>query len=89
MNWKVGSKATIALAAAAWVSFAHAQEKPTELKLGITTFTSGPASVFGVPAKAAAELWIEEFNAAGGLNGVKLAPTFIDEGLGGDKFLSE
>ena len=90
MNWKVGSKATIALAAAAWVSCAHAQDaKPAVLKLGIATFTSGPASVFGVPAKAAAELWIEEFNAAGGLNGVKLAPTFIDEGLGGDKFLSE
>ena len=38
---------------------AFAQQKPAELKLGITTFTSGPASVFGVPAKAAAELWIE------------------------------
>lgn len=63
--------------------------KPTELKVGITTFTSGAASVFGVPAKAAAELWIEEFNAAGGLNGVKLTPVFVDEGLGGDKFLSE
>jgi branched-chain amino acid transport system substrate-binding protein len=63
--------------------------KPAVLKLGITTFTSGPASVFGAPAKSAAELWIEEFNAAGGFNGVKLVPTFIDEGLGGDKFLSE
>src|SRR5438105_11127712 len=63
--------------------------KPAELKIGITTFTSGAASVFGVPAKAAAELWIEEFNAAGGLNGVKLTPVFVDEGLGGDKFLSE
>ena len=63
--------------------------KPAELKLGISTFLSGPASVFGVPAKAAADLWIEEFNAAGGLNGVKLVPTYIDEGLGSDKMLSE
>lgn len=63
--------------------------KPSELKVGITTFTSGPASVFGVPAKAAAEMWIEDYNKAGGLNGVKLVPVFIDEGLGGDKFLSE
>lgn len=63
--------------------------KPTELKVGITTFLSGPASVFGVPAKAAAELWIEEFNAAGGINGVKISPIFIDEGLGSDKMLSE
>jgi branched-chain amino acid transport system substrate-binding protein len=63
--------------------------KPTELKLGITTFLSGPASVFGVPAKAAADLYIEQINAAGGVNGVKIVPTYIDEGVGGDKFLSE
>lgn len=68
---------------------ANAQSKPSELKLGITTFTSGPASVFGVPAKAAAEIWIEEANAKGGLHGVKLVPVFIDEGGGGDKLLSE
>jgi branched-chain amino acid transport system substrate-binding protein len=90
MNWKVGLKTVLALAAAAWLGAAHAQDgKPAALKLGITTFLSDPASVFGVPARAAAELWIEEFNAAGGIQGVKLTPTFIDEGLGGDKFLSE
>lgn len=68
---------------------AQAQEKPTEMKIGITTFTSGAASVFGVPAKAAAELLIEEMNAAGGIGGVKVSPSFIDEGVGGDKMLSE
>ena len=68
---------------------AFAQAKPAELKVGITTFLSGPASVFGVPAKAAAELYIEELNAAGGVNGVKIVPTFIDEGVGADKLLSE
>ena len=31
---------------------ASAQDKPAELKIGISTFTSGAASVFGVPAKA-------------------------------------
>ena len=31
---------------------AGAQTKPTELRVGITTFLSGPASVFGVPAQA-------------------------------------
>ena len=63
--------------------------KPATLPLGITTFLTGSASVFGIPGKAAAELWIEEFNAKGGIDGVKLSPRFIDEGLGGDKFLSE
>lgn len=66
-----------------------AQDKPAELKIGITTFTSGAASVFGVPAKAAAELLIEDINKAGGIGGVKVVPTFIDEGVGGDKMLSE
>ena len=76
---------SLLLAASAFAQTA----KPAEIKLGIATFLSGPASVFGVPAKAAAELWIEDFNAAGGLNGVKFVPTFIDEGLGSDKMLSE
>ncbi len=68
---------------------ALAQDKPAELKIGISTFTSGAASVFGVPAKAAAELLIDEMNAAGGIGGVKISATFIDEGIGGDKLLSE
>ena len=67
---------------------AIAQDKPAELKIGISTFTSGAASVFGVPAKAAAELLIDEMNAAGGIGGVKIAATYIDEGIGGDKLLS-
>lgn len=68
---------------------ASAQDKPAELKIGITTFTSGAASVFGVPAKAAAEMLIEDMNKAGGIGGVKISPVFVDEGIGGDKLLSE
>ncbi|HXE50849.1 MAG TPA: ABC transporter substrate-binding protein [Ramlibacter sp.] len=68
---------------------ALAQDKPAELKIGISTFTSGAASVFGVPAKAAAELLIDDMNAAGGIGGVKINATYIDEGVGGDKLLSE
>lgn len=79
----------IAAALAMSAGLAMAQDKPAELKIGITTFTSGAASVFGVPAKAAAELLIEDLNASGGIGGVKVTPTFIDEGLGGDKMLSE
>ncbi len=68
---------------------AQAQVKPTELKIGITTFLSGPASVFGVPAKNAADIIIEDINAQGGIGGVKISATFIDEGVGADKMLSE
>lgn len=80
------------LATAAALSLAvpaTAQDKPETLRIGITTFLTGPASVFGVPGRAAAELLIEQMNAAGGIGGVKVTPTFIDEGLGGDKMLSE
>jgi branched-chain amino acid transport system substrate-binding protein len=79
----------IALALAIGSGAALAQDKPAELKIGISTFTSGAASVFGVPAKAAAELLIEDMNKAGGIAGVKITPIFIDEGIGGDKLLSE
>ena len=78
-----------AAALAASALLVQAQDKPAELKIGITTFLSGAASVFGVPGKAAAELLIEDINAQGGIGGVKIVPTFIDEGVGGDKMLSE
>ena len=70
-------------------ALAQAQEKPAELKIGMTTFLSGPAAVFGIPGKAAAELVVDEINAAGGVAGVKIKPVIIDEGIGGDKLLSE
>ncbi|MGY3364206.1 branched-chain amino acid transport system substrate-binding protein [Bradyrhizobium sp. GM2.4] len=63
--------------------------KPDEIKVGIATYLSGPASVFGVPARQAAELLIEELNAAGGIAGVKLRPIVFDEGPGVDHFVAE
>ncbi len=63
--------------------------KPDEIKVGIATYLSGPASVFGVPARQAAELLFEELNAAGGIAGVKLRPIFFDEGPGVDHFVAE
>ena len=79
----------VAAALAICCGSALAQEKPAELKIGITTFLTGAASVFGVPAKAAAELLIDDLNAKGGIGGVKVSATYIDEGIGGDKLLSE
>ncbi len=70
-------------------STAWAAEKPAELKIGVTAFLSGPASVFGEPAKAAAEMFLEEMNDAGGIGGVPLNAIFVDEGAGGEHVLSE
>jgi branched-chain amino acid transport system substrate-binding protein len=63
--------------------------RPAELKVGIATYLSGPASVFGVPARQTAEMLFEELNAAGGIGGVKARPIFVDEGPGVDHFVGE
>lgn len=63
---------------------AVAQEKPAALKIGITTFTSGPASVFGVPGKDAAEMIAETINKKGGIQGVPVRLFFVDEGAGAE-----
>lgn len=79
-----------AIAAATLAATALAQSrKPAEITLGISTYMTGPASVLGIPSKVAAELWIEEFNRNGGVDGVPLKPVWMDEGLGAEKFLSE
>ncbi|MCI0755197.1 ABC transporter substrate-binding protein [Teichococcus vastitatis] len=63
--------------------------KPAEIKVGIATYLSGPASVFGVPGRQAAEMLFDELNEAGGIGGVKLRPIFVDEGPGVDHFVGE
>lgn len=87
---RYGAKLLLSCAMALSPLLAYADaSKPPSIKIGITTFISGPASVFGMPAKAAAELYLEQLNAAGGIDGVKVEPIFIDEGVGGDRLLSE
>jgi len=70
-------------------AFAHAADKPKELSVGISTYLSGSASVFGIPARDAAEILIQDINANGGIDGVKIVPSYIDEGGGGEKLLTE
>jgi branched-chain amino acid transport system substrate-binding protein len=81
--------AALGIGLALSATLAMAQEKPAELKIAMTTFLTGSASVFGIPAKAAAEILVDDINAAGGIAGVKIKPIFIDEGVGIDKLLSE
>lgn len=79
----------LGLLGATALSPAMAADKPDAVQIGITAFLSGPASVFGEPAKAAAEMMIEDMNAAGGIGGVPIKAQFIDEGAGGEAVLSE
>lgn len=80
--------AAVSLLAAAVAGPALAQDKPKEIKIGITTFLSGPAAVFGEPGKAAAEMIAESINKKGGIGGVPVALSFIDEGAGGEALVS-
>lgn len=83
-------KLFMATAACVAMPFAAvAQDKPDSLQVGVTAFLTGPASVFGVPAKDAAEILAEDINAAGGIQGVPLELTFIDEGAGTETLTTE
>ncbi|AEC20129.1 extracellular ligand-binding receptor [Pusillimonas sp. T7-7] len=66
-----------------------AAEKPAELNVGISTYLSGSASVFGIPGKEAADILVADLNAKGGIGGVPVKVTYIDEGGGSEKLLSE
>ncbi|MET4603062.1 branched-chain amino acid transport system substrate-binding protein [Bradyrhizobium sp. JR4.1] len=66
-----------------------AQEKPSSVGLGIFTFTSGPAAAFGLPGKNAADLMIEQINAEGGIAGVPVSATYVDEGQGTQGVIAE
>lgn len=80
--------ATTALCAA--LPFAAlAQDKPDSLKVGMTAFLTGPASVFGVPAKNAMEIMVKNLNDKGGINGVPVEVSYIDEGAGAEVLTSE
>jgi branched-chain amino acid transport system substrate-binding protein len=79
---------TAALAVTLLACPAAAQDKPKEIKIGIATFLSGPASVFGVPAKNAAEMIAEDLNKKGGIAGVPVSLSFTDEGAGGEALVS-
>ncbi len=68
---------------------ASAQEKPATLNVGIFTFTSGPAAAYGMPGKNAADLMIEMINATGGIGGVPLAATYVDEAQGAQGVIAE
>ncbi|MEO3470744.1 ABC transporter substrate-binding protein [Roseomonas sp. CAU 1739] len=63
--------------------------KPAEFKIGVTTFLSGPASVFGVPSRKACEMLVDQINAAGGIAGVPLRASFVDEAPGTDHLVGE
>src|ERR1700732_5059874 len=58
---------------------ALAQSKPSELKLAIVQFLSGAAAPHDAAAVNTAKLLTEQFNASGGIAGVRLNTIYVDE----------
>lgn len=85
-----GGLASLAFAVAVGLAApGSAQEKPGSLNVGIFTFTSGAAAAYGMPGKNAAELMIERINAKGGIAGVPLKATYVDEAQGAQGVIAE
>lgn len=81
--------ALTAAALALLAGAAAAQDKPASLDVGVFTFLSGPSAAYGMPGKQAAELMIEQINAEGGIGGVPLAATYVDEAQGAEGVIAE
>ena len=67
------------LAACLQLGPALAQGKPSEIKIAIVQFLSGAAAPHDASAVNTARLLTEQFNAAGGLEGVRLNTMYVDE----------
>lgn len=93
MKLKNSLSALVLAIGVAAASPAIAQEKPgakpASLGLGIFTFTSGPAAAYGMPGKNAADLVIDEINAKGGIGGVPVSATYVDEAQGAQGVIAE
>jgi len=85
---KTFAAAAVALLALATPAAAQ-NDKPSEVGFGVFTFTSGPAAAYGMPGRNAAELVIEQINATGGIGGVPIKPTYVDEGQGTEGVVAE
>jgi branched-chain amino acid transport system substrate-binding protein len=67
------------LAACLLFSPALAQSKPSEIKIAVVQFLSGAAAPHDASAVNTARLLTEQFNASGGIEGVRLNTMYVDE----------
>src|ERR1700690_4034946 len=60
------------------------QQASAQIKIGAVLSVTGPASFLGDPEKRTLEIYVEEINAKGGVNGQKLQLTVYDDGGSAD-----
>ncbi|GBD14462.1 Leucine-specific-binding protein [bacterium HR25] len=66
------------------------QGAPAELRIGVVTLLSGPASgPFGIPARNAVEVWVDKINREGGIGGARIVPVITDEAGAADRVVAE
>ncbi|SFI09052.1 amino acid/amide ABC transporter substrate-binding protein, HAAT family [Albimonas pacifica] len=68
---------------------AAAEDKPESLNLGVFTFMSGGPAAYGMPGRQGAEVMIDMINAEGGVAGVPVSATYVDEAQGAEGVISE
>lgn len=61
-------------------SFGAGDRASAQIKIGSVLSVTGPASFLGDPEKRTLELYVDEINARGGVNGQKLQLVFYDDG---------
>ncbi len=95
---EAGAVSAVPTAAPTTAPMAAPEGAPAEIKIGIVSFLSGAAAApFGIPARNAAEILIEQINAGRapapyntpGIGTVKIVPVYIDEAGGADKQVAE
>ena len=59
---------------------AGGQQASAQVRIGSVLSVTGPASFLGDPEKKTLEMYVEEINAKGGVNGQKLQLTVYDDG---------
>ncbi|HXF88239.1 MAG TPA: ABC transporter substrate-binding protein [Xanthobacteraceae bacterium] len=70
----------VAVAAMSMAALTAGQPAAAQIKIGSVLSVTGPASFLGDPEKRTLEIYVEEINAKGGVNGQKLQLIVYDDG---------
>ncbi len=89
MSKKFAAAAAVSIMSLSLPFPASSADKPDALGVGVFSFTSGATAAYGMPGRNAAELMIETINADGGIGGVPLKATYVDEGQGTEGVITE
>ena len=73
-------KRLVAASVAALATLAAGQHASAQVKIGSVLSVTGPASFLGDPEKKTLDMYVEEINAKGGVNGQKLQLIVYDDG---------